>query len=349
MKKKKIVLIIVLSILILISGTYLGINLYIDSLLNKIDRGDTIEIDDASIDEEVIENIEDDGTHKVFNFALFGLDKDAGDSLDKGRRSDAMKVISLDYTDKKIYISSIERDVVAYFPGDYNEYGHYNWAYRYGGPTLAIQTLNYNLDLDIVNYVSLSMQGLIDIVDTVGGVDIDLTSAEVTELKRKLREYDSAKADEISLSVGTNHLDGETALAYARIRYIDTDYVRMERQNNIIKEVIKKISSESFTEILNTVNVILPYVETNFTNSEIKSYLTDLLQFDLSNIETYKMPSGGMADTTSCPGLGGYLLYSYTDQVVELHKNIYKVDDYTCSSTVIDNEIRTYETYGKPE
>lgn len=328
--RTKKILIVILSILIVISGSYLAINLYADSLLNKMDRGEVIKKEDANINEDIVKVKE---AHKVFNFVLFGLDSENSQDTGASERSDAMKVISLDYTDKKIKIYSVERDVVAYFPGDYQGYGHYNWAYWFGGPTLAIQTLNYNLDLDITNYVSVSFGGLESIVDAVGGVDIYLTNAE---------------ANRMGLNPGNNRLNGESALLYARIRELDNDYVRMERQNAVIQAIVSKFSSLGFNDMFNVVTSLLPYISTNFTNDQIKGYVYDLLSFDLNNIETYKLPSGGYDDTLNCPGLGGYLLRSYSDQVIELHKNIYSIDDYKPSKTVLDNEKNTYDKYGYP-
>ena len=329
--RTKKILIVILSILIVISGAYLAINLYADSLLNKMNRGEVIKKEDANINEDIVKVKE---AHKVFNFVLFGVDSSTGNDQGESERSDAMKIISLDYTDKKIMITSVERDVVAYFPGDYQGYGHYNWAYWYGGPTLAIQTLNYNLDLDITNYVSISFAGLESIVDAVGGVDIYLSNGE---------------ANLMGLSPGSNHLNGDLALIYARIRELDSDYVRMERQNAVIQAIVSKFSSLGFTDMLDVVVSLLPYVSTNFTNDQIKTYLYDIIGFDLSNIETYKLPSGGYDDTLNCSGLGGYLLRSYSDQVIELHKNIYSIDDYKPSKTVMDNEKNTYDKYGYPD
>ena len=82
-------------------------------------------------------------------------------------------------------------------------------------------------------------------------------------------------------------------------------------------------------------------------HDEIKDYITDVLKFDLSNIETYKEPSGEYNDIQSCPGLGGYIVRSYSGMVINLHKNIYEVEDYTPSQTVLENEERTYNKYGK--
>lgn len=329
--RTKKILIVILSILIVISGGYLAINLYADSLLNKMNRGEVIKKEDANINEDIVKVKE---AHKVFNFVLLGLDTDTNKVVGKSERSDAIKVISLDYTDKKIKIYSVERDVVAYFPGDYQGYGHYNWAHWFGGPTLTIQTLNYNLDLDITNYVSVSLSGLEGIVDALGGIDIYLTNAE---------------ANYLSLPAGNNHLSGADALRYCRIRYIDSDYYRMERQNNVINAVLSKVSKSGFSETFDAVTALLPYVSTNFTNDQIKTYLYDIIGFDLNNIETYKLPSGGYDDTLNCPGMGGYLLRSYSDAVIEMHKILYSIDDYTPSKTVYDNEKRTYDKYGYPK
>ena len=95
------------------------------------------------------------------------------------------------------------------------------------------------------------------------------------------------------------------------------------------------------------VNDMLPYITTNLTNSEIKEYLVSLLSFDLTNIETYKEPSGEYDDIMRCPGLGGYLVRSYSDMVRHLHANIYGDEDYQPSQTVMDNEEKTYKTYGE--
>ena len=170
-------------------------------------------------------------------------------------------------------------------------------------------------------------------MNEVGGVDIYLSNAE---------------ANVLGLYAGNNHLSGSQALAYCRIRSIDSDYSRMERQNAVIQAIVSKFSSLGFTDMLDVVVSLLPYVSTNFTNDQIKTYLYDIIGFDLNNIETYKLPSGGYDDTLNCPGLGGYLLRSYSDQVIELHKNIYSIDDYKPSKTVMNNEKNTYDKYGYP-
>ena len=144
-----------------------------------------------------------------------------------------------------------------------------------------------------------------------------------------------------------NTLNGYDAMMYCRQRYIDSDFVRMDRQNNVINAIIAKLKPKNILELMEIVNDMLPYITTNLTNSEIKEYLVSLLSFDLTNIETYKEPSGEYDDIMRCPGLGGYLVRSYSDMVRHLHANIYGDEDYQPSQTVMDNEEKTYKTYGE--
>ena len=121
----------------------------------------------------------------------------------------------------------------------------------------------------------------------------------------------------------------------------------MERQNYVIQAVMNKLKNQDILTIMNIVNEMLPSINTNLTVNEIKDYITSLLSYDLGNIEQYKEPSGEYNDIETCPGLGGYIVRSYSGMVENLHKNIYKVDSYEVSKRVKDNEERIYSTYGE--
>ena len=121
----------------------------------------------------------------------------------------------------------------------------------------------------------------------------------------------------------------------------------MERQNYVIQAVMNKLKNQDILTIMNIVNEMLPSINTNLTVNEIKDYITSLLSYDLGNIEQYKEPSGEYNDIETCPGLGGYIVRSYSGMVENLHKNIYKVDSYEVSQRVKDNEERIYSTYGE--
>lgn len=328
MKKKKLIILLSIIILLIVS-IFIGLNIYVDSIISRVEEGETIHTEDAEIAQEVLEREE---VKDIENIALFGVDNSGAKYNEE--RSDAMKIISLNKTDKTIAITSVERDVVVYIPGDYQKYGHFNWAYWFGGPKLAVQTLNYNLDLDITKYVTFTFGAVEDLVDLLGGIDVELTGNEAAIVG-------------IGSYAGTYTLNGKQALSYSRIRKLDSDFTRMERQNYVIQAVMNKLKNQDILTIMNIVNEMLPSINTNLTVNEIKDYITSLLSYDLGNIEQYKEPSGEYNDIQTCPGLGGYIVRSYSGMVENLHKNIYKVDSYEVSKRVKDNEERIYSTYGE--
>ena len=328
MKKKKLIVLLSIIILLIVS-IFIGLNIYVDSIISRVEEGETIHTEDAEIAQEVLEREE---VKDIENIALFGVDNSGAKYNEE--RSDAMKIISLNKTDKTIAITSVERDVVVYIPGDYQKYGHFNWAYWFGGPKLAVQTLNYNLDLDITKYVTFTFGAVEDLVDLLGGIDVELTGNEAATVG-------------IGSYAGTYTLNGKQALSYSRIRKLDSDFTRMERQNYVIQAVMNKLKNQDILTIMNIVNEMLPSINTNLTVNEIKDYITSLLSYDLGNIEQYKEPSGEYDDIQTCPGLGGYIVRSYSGMVENLHKNIYKVDSYEVSQRVKDNEERIYSTYGE--
>ena len=345
MKKKLII--IVISLLLILGIGYLGINIYMDSLINKTSKEEEVVPQD-----EIIEVVEDETpkAHEVVNIMLVGADNlDYAGGRENSyvqERSDVFKIVSLDYTDKTIKLTSLDRDIVVWIPdrNEVGDFGRFNWAYSFGGAKFALNCINYNLDLDVSKYVSFSFKGFIDVIDIIGGIDIELTQAEADFINNpanySLMSY--------PVSAGINHLNGKSALTYARIRHLDSDFVRMERQNTVIKAVINKLKTSSFTELMEVINKCLPYITTNLTNSEIKTMLWDVLSFDLNDIQTQTFPINGTEDVAwNHSELGGYILRSYSNQVIELHKYIYGTDTYEPTKRIYDNENKIYETYGQ--
>lgn len=347
MKKK--VLIIVLVIVGILGLTYIGVNSYINSLLNQVVESEPTNIEDI---EETVTIDETNKAHEVVNFMLVGadnLDRDIGrENSYNEQRSDVFKIISLDYTDKVIKLTSLDRDVVVWIPdkGGVGAFGHFNWAYSFGKSTYALNTINYNLDLDVTKYVTFSFAGFIDVIDTIDGIDIDLTQEEANFINNPA----NSSTMTITAQAGTNHLNGKDALTYVRIRHLDSDFVRMERQNTVIEAVIKKLKNSSLTELMDVVNDCLPYITTNLTVQEIKSYLFDVLSFNLGNIKTYTYPKNGSNDVMwNHNDLGGYIIRSYSNQVIELHKYIYGTDTYEPTQKIYDTESQIYELCGEFE
>ncbi|MXQ72973.1 LytR family transcriptional regulator [Clostridiaceae bacterium DONG20-135] len=321
-KKAKKRLIIILSVIIvLLVGGIAGANLYVDSILNKMDQKEEFSKKDVKA------NTLDDDTE---NIALLGIDKSDGN----GTRSDVIKIISLNFNEKKIKITSVQRDNLVFLPlkGRYEKLNH---AYAYNGVKGSLAALNYNFDMNITKYVKFSFDSVEKIVDILGGVDINLTSSEASYMNLG--------------SAGVYHMNGSQTLAYSRIRKIDSDYERMQRQNNVINAIVGSIKGESPLKLLDFINKILPFVETNVSNGTIKNYATKLLSFDLSDIQQYQFPSGGYDSILKSLYLYGfgphYVLKDFTGEVELMHKNIYG-KDYTASDNVKKVDRETKEMAG---
>ena len=334
MKRFKILWIVLGTIVVLVGGGFIFANYVIDSTLGKMTTTEKLEKEEAEISEEVIAKEEES---QVVNIAIFGVDKN-GDQTDG--RSDAMKVLSLDAKNNVAKITSIQRDTLIYIPGVKQDFEKLNHAYAYGGATLAMQTINYNFDLDLTRYVAFNFEGVQHVIDAMGGIELEI------------KEYEAPYISNVSKS-GYQHLSGEQALAYMRVRYADSDYVRMDRQTTVMKAMFSKLTKLGYTELLSLLNDCLPYVETNLTKDEILSLGMQALKVDLGNIQTYQVPRGGYEDINHTVSYNGYsplyVMNSYQDMVKDLHQNIYGDDNYEPSQTVKDTEAKIYEKFGYVE
>ena len=326
--------VICMIFVVLIGGAFVYANYLLDSTIDQMVTTESVTKEEVNVTEEVIQKEEET---KVINIAVFGLDRN-GNGTDG--RSDAMKVLSLDTKNNVAKVTSFQRDTLIYIPGDVQDFDKLNHPYAYGGAKLAMQTINYNFDLDLTRYVSFNFDAIEKIVDAVGGVEIEVQSKEISSIPGVTRS-------------GLQHLTGSQALSYMRIRYADSDYVRMERQTNVMKAIFAQLKSISYTQLLNLLNECLPYVETNLTKDEIISLGLDALKVDLSNIEQYQVPSQGYSDINHSVSYKGYsplyVMNSYQDLVKELHQNIYGDADYQPSSTVLETEAAIYEKFGYVE
>lgn len=222
------------------------------------------------------------GDHLV-NILLVGQDRRAGQAR---QRSDSMILASFNKSTGAITLTSFMRDSYVQIPG----YGpnKLNAAYAFGGMKLLSQTLLLNFGVQVDGVVEVDFNGFKDVIDLLGGVDISMTRAEV--------EYLNACTD-WNLSVGTNRLNGEQALFYARLREIDSDYRRAERQRNVLTALINRYKSQSLSQILGLMDDILPLVTTNMTNSEIIGYATEMFPMLAgARVNTLRIPVDGSFD-----------------------------------------------------
>lgn len=263
------ILIITLSIIFIIGvGLFIGFKyIFGDLSINKI----TDNSQDLGISEEAEDKYRD---KQIENIALFGLDG-RNEHVDEGR-SDSLMVASINKETGKLKLISILRDSYVAIEGYPNQ--KINHAYAYGGPVLAIKTINQNFNLNIKNYVSLNFSQFTTVIDTIGGIDIYITEQELNEINGQ------SPADKLT-NYGEVHLNGEQTLAYSRIRKIDSDNMRADRQKNVIQAIIKKLKSNN-SNYVSIIKTILPSVETSFQYNDIMEYMTILSNKELEIEET---------------------------------------------------------------
>lgn len=205
----------------------------------------------------------------VTNILLIG-----NDSRENGEdgRSDAMILLSISNKTKKIYMTSLLRDMYVEIPG-YKD-NRLNAAYSYGGAELLMETIEQNFDIPISRYVLVNFEAFANLVDAVGGVDLELTGKEVEYVNGYLVEYNillgrPEGTDYFDdLSGGMVHLNGPQALAYCRNRYIGTDFGRTERQRKVLTEVIHKLPKGVLTNPKGLIDGLMPNLTTNLTQTE---------------------------------------------------------------------------------
>ena len=301
-----LVVIIILGLLLGAGYAYISFKL---GNLNHIDIDESL----VSVNSGVEENLKG-----YRNIALFGIDT-REDSFNNSR-SDSINIISINNATKDVKMISVYRDTYV----DIEGYGldKITHAYAYGGPELALSTINRNLDLNITEFVTVNFETVKTVVDTLGGIRLEITDAE---------------ANQIGLSSGgTYTLDGEQALAYARIRKIDSDYQRTERIRTVLNAVLNKVKTMSATEILDFVDVVLPHISTNISTNEIIAMAPSALSYNVSE-------SSGWPYNTQGITLDAWYGVPVTleSNVSKLHEDLFNETDYVPSQTVqeISNNI----------
>jgi hypothetical protein len=273
------------------------------------------------------------------NVALFGVDSREGD-LEKNTRTDCIIVASLNKETKEIKMASVYRDTLL----DLSEgtLQKCNAAYSFGGPKQAINMLNMNLDLDIQNYVTVDFGVVAEVVDLLGGLDIEIKEEEVEPLNKFVYETGQVAGKEAHFvgEAGLQHLDGVQATTYARIRSTaGGDFTRTERQRLVIEKIVEKMMKSDLATINKIIDEVFPTISTNFTMTEILSYAKYFNQYKLG--ENTGFPIDKATDTIS--GLGSIVIpVSLEDNVKKLHEFLFGTEEgYTPSDKVqsISNKI----------
>ena len=306
LRKRRVMLIVLCSVLAVVLTVLVAAAVYMEHLMGKIGRtqdntlpplsqeeidaiqnpdetdagtAPTVNPEDVTWGETAAEQL---GGEHVVNILLIGQDRREGE----GRaRSDAMILCTFNKEAKTLTMTSLMRDLYVQIPGYMDN--RINAAYQLGGIDLLNETIALNFGVEIDGNVEVDFSQFQQIIDLLGGVDITLTGAEAGHLNGQNASW--------SLVEGSNHLTGEQALAYSRIRYIgNADYGRTNRQRTVLSALVRAYKNTSITKMLILVDDILPLVTTDLTDREIIGYVMELFPMLASGeIVTQRIPADG--------------------------------------------------------
>jgi LCP family protein required for cell wall assembly len=319
------IMLIILLILIILLGVAVGVGWwYVNDKLGKLNY---VEIDENEI--EVNEGVEEE-LEQYRTIAIFGVDSRSNE-LVSGTRSDCIILATINQKTNEVKLTSVYRDTYLEITG--RSLDKITHAYAYGGAALSMSTLNTNLDLNIKEFVTVNFEAVVDIVDAVGGVSIEITSAELQYINDYIDEINklTKKSSSHITKAGTQNLDGVQALAYGRIRYTSGgDYKRTERMRDIMMAVVEKAKKMSVSQLNTLADQILPEVYTNISSSEIISLIPQLASYKIVDSTGWPYETKG----ATINGVWYGPPVTLESNVKTLHENIYGQTDYEPSEKV---------------
>ncbi len=301
------------------------------------------------------------------NFILFGVDSRHGEV--NASNSDSMLIVSVHNTTGEVKMVSVYRDsLLGIYDKEGNLYNYFkvNSAYAGGGPEAAINTMNKNLDLDIKDYVTVNFAGVAKIIDSLGGIKVNLTDDEVAQLNQHLRSTISSTGE---YSPGIKHsgknisLNGLQATTYCRIRKatfydpktgeaISNDFGRAARQRFVMTQLIAKAKKAGVAQLQDMVQEVLKgkkkknrIISTSFSLDEIVNMLPIVMDFELAGSQGF--PSSLTTGTIS--GASYVIPLGVSANVKELHKFLFGEENYEPTEAVnsISNYVEGFTGYGE--
>lgn len=200
----------------------------------------------------------------VTNILLLGVDA-RNPKDDTASRSDSMMLISIDKAHNCVKMVSFLRDTWVYIPC-IDKKQRLNAACQYDGYNGVVDTIEYNFGIDIDGYVVADFEMFKVLVDSIGGVEVEVSEKEAKEVTSHKGRYGNVKLD-----AGKYKLTGEQALAYCRIRKIDTDFMRAYRQRTVMQAILKSVKSANPIKLVSMASKAAPYIETNLSKTKIIS------------------------------------------------------------------------------
>lgn len=276
-RRKLIIVFIILEILFLL-GT--GLYRYAQNKMSLIQPSQfkPAQVTNPNIPQRKVEEMEG-----YWTIALFGVDS-RNNSVGKGNNADVIIICNIDQGTGEIKLVSVFRDTYLSV-SDNGLYNKINQAYFLGGPEQAVEALNRNLDLQIDDFATFNWKAVVDAVNILGGVDVELSKAEFYYINAYITEtVEATGVGSYQLKqAGLNHLDGVQAVAYARLRKMDTDFARTERQREIIDLCFQKLKKSDFAVVNNVMEAVFPQILSSVTIDDIIPAARNLTKYTIAD------------------------------------------------------------------
>lgn len=301
-KKKKVLFAVEILVLLVFIG-----GLYVYGQLNtKLDKIQQPVLDESKIkvNQEVQDSINSETSTLTgyTTYALFGIDHRDKNTALGGENSDTIIIASVNNDTKDVKLASVYRDTLLNMGfSDKETYSKANAAYAYGEAEQAITMLNTNLDLNISDYATVNFNALTTIIDDLGGLDMDMSYAEIVHMNNYCVETSEEtdkdytpielpeEPEDIEKIQYTYHLNGVQATSYCRIRYTaGDDFKRTERQREVIMQIVSKAKTMDISQVNDIIDAVFPLAATNYTNDELLAMAPQLLTYDI--VDTTRFP-----------------------------------------------------------
>ena len=230
----------------------------------------------------------------VVNIMLVGQDRRQNDS--ERQRSDSMILLTLNRSAQTLDMTSFMRDTYVEIPGWGGN--RLNAAYVFGGIDLMNETFLNNFGVKIDGVVEVDFYDFVEIIDEIGGVDIEIKEEEVSAINESVTSGDDLE------SAGLQHLNGEQTLAFCRLRKVgNNDFERTERQRRVVQEVFRKAKTMNTMQMLNVLNKMFELLNTNLTDDDLLNLMVEVLDMGVSEFENHNIPEDAGYTSQSVDGM----------------------------------------------
>lgn len=327
-KQRRRIIIFIIEIIILLIAVFVLYGIMTATKSGKVDLDE-----EKIIINSTVKEAQETTMRGYRNIALFGVDSTSG-ALTKNTRSDTIMIASINQDTGECKLVSVYRDTYLNLSND--SYNKCNAAYAKGGPEMAINMLNMNLDMNITDFVTVGFAGLTDTVDALGGVYIDVDDSEISHLNN----YQLCIAEDLKrsytpvTSTGYQLLDGLQATGYCRIRYTKgDDFKRAERQREVLSAVADQAKKASLPKLTETATAVFDETYTSLDLEEIIEMLGNVNNYYISDTAGFPQESNRATGTIGSKG-SCVIPVSLEDNVKWLHQFLFNDYDYEPSATV---------------